>query len=457
MNTNISVLVVDDEVDIRIFVHAVLSTEFSCQFFEAENASKAIEILSQQKVDLIICDYNMPNGNGDLVFNYSQKLNPQPRFILFTGDDQEVHQDFIQKSGCIFLQKPFRFKDLSDLTSNVLNIIPIAKDNHKFTTFDTATLLKYDNLPFDLYVKLGSSHQIKYINGHRPFSNSDKERLKKLNVNEVYIESNLLKEHLIEKERVVFQSLILPQKAVAHKFQLSEATPELNGLGLKAIVDNKELSDLTQNNLKTVFALTVKSKAFKGLIDWVESNEANTKKMHAILITLFCNIILKNWKSCFYDFKTYLYFGYAAVLHNISLDNFYIKNEYRILNAIKMKSPISKDEQAVVLNHVDESLKIAREWSHCPNEVLKIIEHHHEKPNGTGFPKKINGTQIDTLCAIFNVAHDVASILIEHKHGSNLKAIFEKLSEEYAGHAHFEEPLKILLEEIHLTEHKLAV
>jgi response regulator RpfG family c-di-GMP phosphodiesterase len=450
MSEVLNILVVDDEPLIREFIITALTAEIPAQYYEAENGTQAIELMMTGNFDLILCDFNMPKGNGQDVFKKRQTLNNPPKFILVTSDDEANHRDITNNAGCGYLEKPFEFETLIEKVSTMLCIEALDINKDKFTLIPMGSIINLEILPFDIYVKLGTNHQIKYFNASRKLSAEDKGKLSTLKTKGIFIRVDDFFKYIADRQRNVFQSSVLPQDGIEHSFEMSSVNDELIQMGLKKILEDKEVVDLTQKNLKTVFALSFKIKALNGLLNWVQNNDLSPKKMQSVLLTLFCNLILKNLKSNSYDFKTYLSLGYVAVLHDLNLDDFMVKNEYRILNGIKLKSQINKAEQAILLEHVSTIMPVIKSWPYCPPEVIQMIEQHHERPNGLGFPANLSGNEITKLSAIFNVAHDVTSLVLEKKTGEDLRQNLGKLAEEYRGFKHFEEPFGIIINEVML-------
>ncbi|MEI0740187.1 response regulator [Paenibacillus sp. JTLBN-2024] len=60
---NHTVLVVDDDPEIRDVVHIFLRNE-GLRVFEAEDGLKALELLKNEAVDLIVLDVMMPHMDG---------------------------------------------------------------------------------------------------------------------------------------------------------------------------------------------------------------------------------------------------------------------------------------------------------------------------------------------------------------------------------------------------------
>ncbi|MBT3586904.1 MAG: HD domain-containing protein, partial [Halobacteriovoraceae bacterium] len=59
-----------------------------------------------------------------------------------------------------------------------------------------------------------------------------------------------------------------------------------------------------------------------------------------------------------------------------------------------------------ILNHpIDTAKKLEKDSKFISAETLTIIEQHHEKPNGKGFPKSVSYQAITALTAVYIVAH----------------------------------------------------
>jgi CheY-like chemotaxis protein len=80
------ILVIDDKEEIRTLIRAVLGN-FGFNVLEASNGRMGVQMLRDQKPDLVICDVNMPGMDGYEtlgVVRESSLTAPIP-FILMTG------------------------------------------------------------------------------------------------------------------------------------------------------------------------------------------------------------------------------------------------------------------------------------------------------------------------------------------------------------------------------------
>ncbi len=103
------ILVVDDEEVIRKFVKIHLM-KLGYEVDEAEDGQKAIEKITEEKFDLIICDVMMPNKSGWEVVK-EVKSNPEMNeipIILLTAksDDADMFKGY-ELGANYYMTKPF--------------------------------------------------------------------------------------------------------------------------------------------------------------------------------------------------------------------------------------------------------------------------------------------------------------------------------------------------------------
>jgi DNA-binding response OmpR family regulator len=114
-----TLLVVDDETDLRDIVASEL--EFmGAKVFQAENITVAKEILSKNKIELIVSDIRMPGGTGiDLLENVKEKDVNSPPVILITGFADITIQEAYHRGAAAMLNKPFQLDELIQVVSRL--------------------------------------------------------------------------------------------------------------------------------------------------------------------------------------------------------------------------------------------------------------------------------------------------------------------------------------------------
>lgn len=103
---NLTVLLIDDEVDIL----ELLDEEFrysGYETFTANCGNDAIKILENKKINIIVSDYKMPNGNGLSVLSFVNQMKEPPAFFFVSGQADMSIDDVISAGARKFFHKPF--------------------------------------------------------------------------------------------------------------------------------------------------------------------------------------------------------------------------------------------------------------------------------------------------------------------------------------------------------------
>lgn len=107
-----NILAIDDETDITDLLQYFLQEE-GHRVTVANSGNEAINYLKKIKYDVIISDFNMNDGNGMTVLEYTQTLEKQPHFFFFSAANDEVENECLKRGACGFLRKPISLNNLS--------------------------------------------------------------------------------------------------------------------------------------------------------------------------------------------------------------------------------------------------------------------------------------------------------------------------------------------------------
>ena len=114
--SKVSVLVVDDATFIRDLVKKGLRDNFpGVQIEEAINGRKAQQMLSRQVVDLILCDWEMPEMSGLELLTWCREqdnLKTTPFIMVTSRGDKENVVQAIQAGVSDYIGKPFSNEQL---------------------------------------------------------------------------------------------------------------------------------------------------------------------------------------------------------------------------------------------------------------------------------------------------------------------------------------------------------
>ncbi|MGB3532379.1 MAG: response regulator [Microcoleaceae cyanobacterium] len=121
------ILIVDDEPNIRILMEQVLEKleDEGVELLLAENGQEALEIIQEEKPDLVFLDVMMPKMSGlevcHLVKNEPSLQNIY--IIILTAKGQELDkQKGVEVGADLYMTKPFLPKDVVAKSREVLRL-----------------------------------------------------------------------------------------------------------------------------------------------------------------------------------------------------------------------------------------------------------------------------------------------------------------------------------------------
>jgi two-component system chemotaxis response regulator CheY len=119
-----AVMVVDDS---RIMRNIVKNTfeklKVSVYFLEAEDGIKAMQVLLNNKVDLVLLDWNMPNLSG---IDFLKQVRAMEKYrnipiIMVTSEASKLNVVEAVKAGATaYITKPFSEKNFMEKISNIV-------------------------------------------------------------------------------------------------------------------------------------------------------------------------------------------------------------------------------------------------------------------------------------------------------------------------------------------------
>ncbi|KAA3635299.1 MAG: response regulator [Calditrichaeota bacterium] len=115
-----NILIVDDEEVIREFLTEVLSDDFNIK--TATDGDEAIELLKEQRFDLVITDMKMERVQGEEVVKFTKQKYPDTEVIVISGYSSLYSVSQTVNSGAYaFLSKPFSIKELMGTIENAMS------------------------------------------------------------------------------------------------------------------------------------------------------------------------------------------------------------------------------------------------------------------------------------------------------------------------------------------------
>jgi DNA-binding NtrC family response regulator len=108
-------LVVDDEPSICRLLAQALS-DLGYDTVTAQSGESALAIIREERVDILLLDFRIPDMRGDIIFELAAATKPHLAYqtLFMTGDIMESSKALIRACKCNYLQKPFALDVLTD-------------------------------------------------------------------------------------------------------------------------------------------------------------------------------------------------------------------------------------------------------------------------------------------------------------------------------------------------------
>jgi putative nucleotidyltransferase with HDIG domain len=118
----------------------------------------------------------------------------------------------------------------------------------------------------------------------------------------------------------------------------------------------------------------------------------------------------------------------AALLHDIG------KIEAVYTEILRKPGKLTPEERAVMESHVTRGVQLLRDLSSVPEEVVRIVRHHHEREDGKGYPDGLLGDEIPIGSKIIVLCDAVDAMLSDrpYRDALQLSDVLEQL-EMHAG------------------------
>lgn len=429
-----NVLIIDDEEFIlQLSKDILIKSHYNVK--TASDGKEGINLLESDKFDLILTDIKMPNINGLDVIRHVRVTNKEIPIIVITGHGTlDIAIDSLRLGAQGFILKPFTPAELRNAVSEALEKTRLLSENIRMRTlmplFEVSKEIIGEVDPKRL-LKLIVDIAVKETRADKVCLALIDDATGKLNVKEFYgLSPNFVRDFeniysadiagLIFKDKKPF--LITPGVRLPHEF---EKVREIEGvssgvyvpltirgniIGLLCISRTGTEHPFTPSEVELVSVLSGQAAA---AIENARLYEKLEQSYLSVMVALSCVVEARDLYTdkhmkdiAEYSVEIANKLGLsdndienirkAALLHDIG--------KISVPDHILMKpGKLSEEEMEVIKKHPANGAKIIE-----PVEPLKhatkIIKHHHECYNGTGYPEGLRGKDIPLGARIIAVA-----------------------------------------------------
>ena len=411
------------------------------QMIEIELIQDSIEHLEEGNVGYDLIIFEQTSRNRSLV-NLLMELGKKSAFVMVIP---------MKIDPSVFASLPVQPEflvnhEIEELLPNILNKfagqgrlppLPTVEEGDYFSV-DPDSIAALNPVTSDVYVKLGEGRFICLFKSGTVVQADDIKRYE-----ERFRESeegknpkNLLRFYFKRKDaEISIQNLAKNLETLAAKPEVSReeaATQFSNSFGVIGdLVTQVGFTPQAQSIAKSCVSMTLKAIGAKPrlarILTELKKKEGNYIVSHSFMVgEVACALAQKlEWNSPTTFFKLTL----AAFLHDITLHQPELARVTSIADAKATGRFTTAEIQAVNI-HPMRAAEYSRQFHEIPSDVDQILAQHHERPDGTGFPREMSGKLISPLSALFIMAHDLVDYFLDHP-GTSYESFFEMNAAHY--------------------------
>jgi len=428
------ILLVDDEEIIRDALKRFLE-EKTYTVTSVTNGKLARDLLSIEAFDLVLSDIHMPGSQigGMELLNYVRQHYPKIPVVLMTGFATLAETAEAQSNGVAgFIAKPFNREELAKIIENlcevsspttaVLEPVDVDEDYSKLSIDD---FISGKQIKFNVYVRIS---KVKYVKIAHKGEDLDPDRVhnyKVKGIQHLYLTKQDFLEYMkfnLGLSRAVKESTKIEP---VRKMRFLKHTVEV-------ILERVHSEELEQESFGDARAAVETMTSFlmesSGTFDLIAALNQHSDFLyaHSLGVSIYAVMIGKKleWHSTASSYKLSM----SGLLHDIG------KKEIAKDIILKSRLSMTTDEVKIFETHPTRGMEILSRVPTVPEDILQIINQHHERDSGTGYPNRLMKLKIHPLAKVIAVADEFCKLTIEgpdHGNLTPLKAV-ERLEQLHA-------------------------
>src|SRR6267142_299757 len=126
-----SVLIIDDEEQVRELLVSILGVAYKCQ--TASSAEEALTALSSDTFDLVLSDINMGGMNGLQLVPRVHSISPDTVTVMISGNHEiESAIEALRVGAFDYITKPFDVRHVEAAVERALDHCRLLKEKHRY-------------------------------------------------------------------------------------------------------------------------------------------------------------------------------------------------------------------------------------------------------------------------------------------------------------------------------------
>jgi HD-GYP domain-containing protein (c-di-GMP phosphodiesterase class II) len=407
-----------------------LESQMGLTVHQALTFQEAMDLfLDETPMDLVVTSQQ---PETDKLFRYLLSTTANIPVILIRESTQEKIEVFPDiRVLAQVLRSDIPDKLITVIRENFNEILNTTLSD-EYCRIKTDLLMRVVPLRGDIFIRLSSVKFVKMFRRGMIFTSEDLERfVVKKKVNYLYIKKASCQEFVekFKEDLLLIIALATPgdEQMLNTVVEVQELIQELSGrLGF-----TKDVQDLVHSNINLAIKAIGLSPKLTKVLASSQLKQRNFISSHSVMLAnIACSIAaLMQWPSN----TTFQKLVMAALFHDFffqdpELAKISTKKE---LDDLKLKP--TDEKYLEIKNHPIKCSELIKTLHEIPGDVDVVVLQHHERADGTGFPKGLRAHQIAPLSAVLIIAHDILDKLNKEGDKFDLKMFLKRSEPDYQG------------------------
>nr|MBA2404229.1 hypothetical protein [Bdellovibrionales bacterium] len=392
--------------------------------------------------ELIVSDHKILEETGNSLYHHLSANDLLIPLIICSGSIDYEYKERTYPLVSAFVQKPFSIESLSYLVKSITTE-KIAQPS--FIAVKLPILLSFINKSFDLYLKLSEANYVKIIKQGEAFTKEDSDKFLKKGISHLYISIKDSFEFLKAYEENL--NLVLSSKSVNNETNIVHTIDVLVSIESvsKRLNWTPELIQSAKKNIDTAIKILSKDAALRNVLKNKLANPSSSYSRHVGLLSYMCSIFSQNldWGGDTVQTKLVM----AALLHDLAVDESYyddIKNWNKKAANLRDRTP----ETIKYRLHPLDASKLLQPLENLPPDIELILLQHHEKKDGSGFPRALTSTRISQLATFFNIVEELVEFIGDGENLETSLTDFKMWGDAYYESGHYKKTYEFIRKKI---------
>ncbi|MGK5086873.1 HD domain-containing phosphohydrolase [Bdellovibrionota bacterium FG-2] len=425
-----NILLIQDDTPATASLATSIEVTFRASVHRAATFQTAIEfLLDDNELDLIICD---DQKESTRLFKYLVSVGSLLPIIVFTKSGAPLKPLFpdLRIIGYANADQPREF--VNKAIENALKVgdLTPSLDEADYCRIRTNLLVKANPLKCAVYIRLSKLKFVKIFQPGDTFDLVDLDRFViKKGIEYLYV-------HRGEYEALVSQFQSSVAAIAANEATTPEIARELAISTQDAILElstklgfTKEIEAVAKENVKLAVKAVGQNPQLSKILMAFVTAKGNYISSHSIVVAnVACALASRmDWPSE----TTFQKLSLAAIFHDIMLRNNTLAAVHDLLELERRQTEFTIEEIHAFKEHPLKAAAIVQKFTEIPADVDTIIVQHHERPDGTGFPKGLTASQISPLSTLFIVAHELVQYVFNRHPNEGFRDFVEQYKSKY--------------------------